>query len=420
MSPELEPVARALLHTLLDRFEQPERRTVVRVRLSAKEHPRYFATDDSTPRRETNVALEALARDGVLTLHWARWERGNWLEAVDLVPEHAALLYARLKRTPRDAQAETLESLLAFETAHAEWHASFLAWAHDNLARHRSVTPLALDDPRKNRDLLRALSAIARLTQPTLERTLSVRLFNDSKRLEALRPAIVNVLRHHTPDAASYGDDTRALLAAHYLDRVPEYVPVAGPLTLQHRAQPIDLAPFVPSIALSAAMLSAAAVLSCKATAIVTVENATSFSELAALRPDHVLALYSGGFATPTLIALLRQIRAAAPDVPCYHWGDCDAGGLRILAHLRARLGPVAPLMMDAATFEAYQAHAQPLTAQDRATLTILRANPGLDDCSALIDRLLMTDRKLEQEAVSAAAALEHLSTRLRISAVSF
>jgi hypothetical protein len=398
-----------LLHTLLDRFEQPERQTVVRVRLSARQYPRYFATDDPQPRRELNQALERLERDGLLKLRWVKWERGNWLQSVDLPPEQANRLYALLGRTPRTEQVESLESQLAFETPRAPWHASFLAWAQQQLIQQRSVAPLSLDDPRKNRDLLRALSALAGLQQPTLERTLSVQLFNDSKRLEALRSAIVQVLRRHDPQAASYGDDIWALLASQYLDRVPEYVPIAGPLLL-HGQQTIDLSAFAPSVALSAAMLRTVNTLESAASMLVTVENATSFSELVAARPQAVLALYTGGFATPTVIALLQRIRAAQPALPFYHWGDCDAGGLRILAHLRSRLGQVAPLLMDRPTFARYQSWGQPLTAGDRAALELLRAQPALADCVELIDTLLAAGRKLEQEAISVADLLDALA----------
>lgn len=409
MPSELNSIARNLLHTLLDRFEQPDRRTVVRVRLSTKDQPRYFAADDPQPRYQANAALIQLEHDGLIKLRWTKWERGNWLEAVDLVPEQASQLYALLRRTPRNQQVENLESLLAFETPHAEWHASFLAWALSQLAQHRSVAPLALDDHRKSRDLLRALSAIAALKQPTLERTLSVRLFNDSKRLEVLRPAIVNVLRHHDPEAVSYGDDIWALLAAHALERVPEYVPIAGPLLLKAGSS-IDLTAFAPSVALSAIMLRTITVVECAALSVVTVENATSFSELVAVRPAQVLALYTGGFATPTVIALLQRLRAANPALRFYHWGDCDAGGLRILAHLRSQLGPIAPLLMDRRTFELYGAHGQPLTSGDRSALEMLRAQPLLDDCTDLIDALLVADHKLEQEAISISDLLDALA----------
>lgn len=400
--PELPAVAGAILQTLLDRLEQPGRQRVVRVRLTENQHADYFSDRTVAPRHETNAALQELAGQGVLRLHWRKWEKGNWLEAVDLVPERAEAVYALLKRTPRGTREGALRDLLAAQTPQAGWHAAFLKWATARLADHRSVAPLDLDDPQGNADLLRALDALARLANPTLERSLSVRLFGDSKRLEVLRRGVVAVLRRHDPEAAAYGDDDWALLRAHHLERVPEYVPLAGALVLRVNGADLDLAPFAPSVALSAATLRMAMVVACLASRIVTVENATSFSELVAVRPASVLALYTGGFASPAVIAFLQAIRAARPDVAFFHWGDLDPGGLRILAHLRASLDTVTRLAMDVDTLKAHRAQSQALTATDRKALVTLRSLPVLADCVPLIDHLLATGQKLEQEAVDA------------------
>jgi hypothetical protein len=408
--------AHAILHALLDRHEQPGRQNVVRVRLSQREHPAYFSADDVTPRQATNIALRHLADAGALRLHWQRWEENNWLEAVDLVAEQAHMLYTLLGRSPRDEQDHALLQLLDAQEPCSDWHASFLAWTHAQLAAQRSVAPLDRNDPALNGDLLQALTAIAMLPDPVLERTLSVRLFGDSKRLETLRGAIVRVLRRHDPDAALFGDDDWALLQAHQLARAPEYVPIAGPLVLrvqtpnaQQAITEIDLTFFHPSVALSSAMLTHAEVGACSARALMTVENATSFHEMLTVRPPDVLVIYTGGFASPTLIRLLRAVRAARPDLPLLHWGDLDAGGLRILAHLREHAGTVAPLAMNVAIFDAFRAYAQPLTPTDRTALAALRAHPALTDCQSLIDALLTAGKKLEQEAVDSRSVLQHM-----------
>jgi hypothetical protein len=133
---------------------------------------------------------------------------------------------------------------------------------------------------------------------------------------------------------------------------------------------------------------------------LITIENATSYHELISLRTPDVLHIYTGGFASPTVITLLQAIRVAQPALPFYHWGDLDAGGFRILLHLRKQLGEVRPLAMNEATFTLFQDFAQHLTANDRVGLTVLRANDKLQDCADIIGTLLADDHKLEQEAV--------------------
>ena len=54
--------------------------------------------------------------------------------------------------------------------------------------------------------------------------------------------------------------------------------------------------------------------------------------------------------------------------------GDLDAGGLRILAHLRKNLGEVKPFAMDVAVCDLYLKRSQPLNANEREGLMQLRA----------------------------------------------
>ena len=408
VSPSHPDIARSLLHALLDRFEQPNRQQVARVRLSEREYPAYYSHEDAAPRHDTNAALERLAHEGVVVLRWCQWEEGNWLAAVDLRPEGAPTLYRLLTRAPRATQEDALRTLLSAQTPLPGWHAAFLAWAISEIDTHRAAPPLDREDLATSADLLRALAGVATLEAPTLERTLSVRLFSNSKRLSGLRGKLLRVLRRHDPDAPLYGDDDDALLRAHQLDRAPEYVPLAGSLSLNlpTSAAPLDLAPFWPSVALPAPLLRTAQVADLRARVVITVENLTSFSELCAIRPPDVFAIYTGGFASPTVIGLVRAITQADPAVILWHWGDLDAGGLRILAHLRANLGTVGALAMDVETFDAFAAAAQPLTVADRASLRELQKHAVLHDCVGLIDRLLAADAKLEQEAVPAAVAL--------------
>lgn len=147
---------------------------------------------------------------------------------------------------------------------------------------------------------------------------------------------------------------------------------------------------------------------------MITVENATSFSELAARRTPQLLVIYTGGFASPTEIRLLRAVRDLNPALSLFHWGDLDAGGLRILAHLRGHLGDIVPLAMDTPTFHTRRGQGQRLTATDRAALTKLATHPLLADCTQLIATLLETDQKLEQEAVSAEDLLEALGQAMQ------
>lgn len=409
MRNSLSPIARAILHALLDQHEQPQRQQVRRVRLTRQHYPAYFSQYDATPRQQTNAALLELAEAGVLQLRWRKWEERNWLEWVDLVAERADMLYPILQRTPHHEREQALRNLLARQSPRGDWHSAVLDWLREQLASHRSVAPFDLGDPQKNADLFKLLDAVATLQTLTMERTLSTRLFGNSKRLEMLRPALLAILRRHAADAEVYGNDDVALLRAYHLERMPLYIPLAGPLILHTPAREhetvcplLDMSPFVRGLALPGNTLRDARIAACEAKVLITVENGTSFQELLAVRPGAFLVICTGGFASPSLITLLQHIRMVRPDLLLLHWGDLDAGGLRILQHLRMHLDVVLPLMMDMQTFAAHRAMTQPLSRNDRTVLQQLLEAEPLADCHELINGLLEVGQKLEQESIAA------------------
>jgi hypothetical protein len=416
MRSELGKLTRSILNALLDQYEQPGRRQVVRVRLNEDRHHDYFRAQDFAVRREANEALQRLADRGCLRLHWRKWEDGNWLDKVDLIAEGAETVYRLLGRAPLNEQEASLRRLLSEQTPQASWHSDFLGWALHRLDNHSSVAPLKLSTTeagaRWNHDLLAALAALAQLREPALERKFSVQLFGDSKRFEDLRGAVIRTLRRHDPESAVFGDDDGALLRAYRLERAPEYVPIAGPLILQSDHQTFDLTPFIVGVAIPATTLNQVTTYRCEGSSVVTVENSTSFSEFITAKPASTLAIYTGGFAGPAVVGMLSKIRAWRPELPFFHWGDLDVGGLRILAHLRKNLGEVEPLAMDSAVCDLYVNRSQPLNTNEREGLTQLRAESLLIDCVELIDHLLKTDRKLEQEAVEASFCVKTLQLK--------
>lgn len=414
----LLPEVKTILETLLAQAEQPERRQVIRVRFHTRAYDWYY---EGSIRYSVNEQLQFLEAKGWLRLQWQRHEKGNLLEAVDLVKQQERIdeLNTLLDRMPREAMRRRLRQLLDNQEEHEGWFNAFVCWAKAQLDTHKSPVPLNLLDIQESQDLLTALSTIATLRAPIFERTLSVKLFKDSKRLEALRGGILMVLRAHDPEAGSYEDDEWGLLQAHRLKRPPERVPVTGPLHLlippttqaenSVSETHLSLESGISSISLPEDVLRSAIITSCPATALVTIENLTSFSELLLLRPPTIIAVHTGGFASPSLTTFLRGIRAHRPDLPFYHWGDMDAGGLRILAHLRRQLGHIVPLGMDEQTFEKCSLYAQPLTLSDRENLKNLLTEILLSDCSSLIHHLTRVGLKLEQEAISARDVLDQI-----------
>lgn len=422
---QLHPQLQILLETLLERFEQPDRQRAVRVRLAPQTHAWYYDRYDLGLRSRIHSELKWLVEQKWLTVSWQKYEMENELAAIEFCAHTKGSLeafYQFCERASRVVREDALRALLlakleSTSATREDWFVTFVQFLLEQLLAHRSLAPLNPDDPSGNHDLLLALDALATLSSPTLERALSVRLFNDSKRLEALRPQLVAALRHFSPHADTAGSDEWELLRAHHLHRPQVLTMLAGPLMLRQGIETgdalLDLTPWVSGLGLPDDLLRSVEIAGCPARAILTIENLTSYHEFLLRRPSHLLVMYSGGFPHPTLLTFLLKLRAACPALPLYHWGDIDLGGLRILLHLRQQIGTVHFLAMHPRVLVSAQARTRPMSANERSQLCLLTQEPLLADCSELLEAMLNQNHKLEQEALEIEKVVDELEKHI-------
>lgn len=178
-------------------------------------------------------------------------------------------------------------------------------------------------------DAAKAIDALLRDdSRERLLRRESWRLFNDSKRLEALIPWLDVLL---TGETAPSGLEQEQILAAIGLRKQPQPVLIAGdgvatvggirlPLCRPYLGLPVE----------------ALERLDTMATHLLTIENLTSFHDAARCRTDgRVLLLYTGGMPSPAWRRMFSRLLAGLPSsVELHHWGDIDEGGFRIAATL--------------------------------------------------------------------------------------
>lgn len=393
--------AGAILHRLLDSYERRADPAERAVSLGPESLPGYRDDHDPGVRLAVNARLAQWEAAGWVRLRWVRGERGNLLERVSLRPEALEAIYDYLERVPRADQ----EAILAGRLAHTGALVSPVLTAvldaiRDALHAGRPVAPFRLDEPERNEDLLAAVRALDRLAGEITEREFSARVLGDSKRLAGLKPALRSLLERAQPELADVPEE--AFWPAIGLRLNPGHVYLHGPLVVRVGGATLDVGAFTPDLGLPVAAIEHLEIVSLAARYLLTVENQTSFYDYVAAAPGAGLVVYLGGFPNRARRELLRRLLAARPDLPVYHWGDLDYGGLAILAHLRRVLPvPVQPHQMDPATLATYQAAGRPLSATDRRHLARLRADPDLRDLAPLIDALLAAGVKIEQEVVA-------------------
>src|SRR5512145_1510782 len=170
--------------------------------------PAYFSQIDPEPRLIANRQLQELEGLGLLQLTWLPGQTDHLLHAVTLHPEngtrithHAACcavtrIYTILQRAPLAASRTALEATLLadrFRFSSDDWRAGAVRHIIGQLRAGKSPTPFSLTDAEWNLDLLTLLAALPGIESETPYRVFSVRIFNDSKRFEELKPALVHL-----------------------------------------------------------------------------------------------------------------------------------------------------------------------------------------------------------------------------------
>ena len=383
----------------------------IKISLRELNLPGYFSQIDPNPRQIANGQLQALQDAGLLRLFWQPGEEGHLIEGVAMPPESAAAIFGLLKRTPDSDRRARLADLIRGERFRfpGGWRRRALQRTLQQLKNQKSPAPFNLADVQFNQDLLAALAALDEIEAETPYRVFSVRLFNDSKRIDDLKNALVRLARIGQPE-------WRQLEGAEVLRELnlvanPGYLYLSGPWQLvDELGQVVSLSEFSPSVGVSAAQAARLQqVRAIHASQVICIENATAFYELLRDQKSQIqntrspiAALCLWGNPSPACRHLLGCLLHTLPeDVPLRVWADLDYGGFNILAQMREQISPrFEPYLMNVDTLEAHARWARPLTRMDERNLKRIALHPALSDMEPVIQHMLRRGLKLEQEAV--------------------
>ena len=276
----------------------------------------------------------------------------------------------------------------------------------DKLHTGKSPSPFSLSASDFNADLLTALLALSSIQAETPQRVFSVRVFNDTKRFDDLRPALIRLARQANPEWKSFTNED--LLRELNLVANPGYIHLSGNWQFTTvDGEILALNGFFPSIGFPAAQIASIQTVSIHADSVLCIENLTSFHEFIRTIPrptphsprstPHAVICLMGN-PSPAIRRLLRLI---PEETKIYLWSDMDYGGFNILAQLRKQVrAHIEPHLMDIATFEAHALLSRPLTQSDKRNLKRLTFTPSLKDVHPIIEHILKRGLKLEQEAI--------------------
>jgi Uncharacterized protein conserved in bacteria C-term(DUF2220)/Uncharacterized protein conserved in bacteria N-term (DUF3322) len=327
------------LERLLERSERrPDRSR------AASAAPEYDRLPTAQQVGRFHDLMAAAERFGAVEVQRGRRDRGHLIERVRVLdPE---LLARHLGRPTAVAIAHRArEEVLSIAISGEPWVADLLNEMTARWARGESSYRLAATQTEATREFLTLLASMSRQEARGLDaRTFSFRATNDTKAFDrhASRIAAVLGVQFGMPGAAP------DVVWRHVgLERFSHPVHLRGPVAVEGPAGLLVDCNVKPFASVHPDMLAQLSVLATPP-AILTIENYASFNRQVREIEDGNLVVYTGGFPSAGVVELLSKVLRASPaDVPFFHWGDIDAGGLRIFRYLEEKLprGPRPHLM---------------------------------------------------------------------------
>ena len=372
-------VARALLLKLLAQVDRGGRTSVP---IGERSAHAYFRLRDLSQRDALHALLENAQAAGGVILEWGRGPAAQDLRRIRIGDPDQLAIWLGVSRAATQARA-ILQGLDPLMAAAPGWLRDAYADALRQWRRGGAPYRIPGTETAQAVNLFKAARAIAAGEQAGLDlRRFSVRLLGDSKALEALLGRLGPLLRRN-PDWSPWEDD-HDLFRALGLEKFPPPLFLKGPLVLDYSGNAWDLAPLRPFVALSPDAVTRVQT-SAPIPYLMTIENLASFQRQVREIQDDGIVLYTAGYPAPALVRFLGLLdQCLPPGCPCYHWGDRDLGGLRILARIveACTRHPVLPHLMaipdPAPIGEGRASRASPDPTPSAGVEVARRASPGL------------------------------------------
>jgi len=297
-------------------------------------------------RASAERQLMDLQSAGVLILEPAHKRAPSDVNRVRFSPANESSFYLQLGRPSptkiRSALAEQFASA-AFAEVNDQWRDAWKTWCarmRQAALAGQSVAPFDRRPSSANAELLDLLPKLLKWQGESLVRFASCVLCGESKKLESLaamdregdfsgklRGKVGQILSDITCGVVQTLDDLGIIPN-------PRFVLVHGPLRLKIDGEWLDFGRLYGPFRISEKDLDQAEDVIATSNRCLTIENETSFHELAKLRSGELLVHTS--YPSSGTLALLRRLPS---KLEYWHFGDTDDAGFEILRVLREKSG---------------------------------------------------------------------------------
>ncbi len=344
----------------------------VNININEKDFPLFFNYQE-----DYNEAIKQLLKDEIINVRYVRYT--DDFSRIDLNLDNIDKAYKLLKRKNINVIIKEFENeFFSFNNDTIE------TIQNDYLRKKQEKRSIKSYLKDSFIDTIKAIYYIELNEEEIYERNFSVKVFNDSKRFESLKPMIL-----------SYYNDNKLIFEKYQITKKPTYLYLKGKGIVTINNQKINLSNIKTSMGISInedLFISFENILQ-----VITIENETTFHHY---EDDKSLIIYLAGYSNTHKINVLNKIQEHNIDL--YHYGDIDFGGFNILADLRKRVNEnVKAFNMDLKTLIKYKRNQ--IIIKDKTYIENLKTllnNSLLEDCYEVIQYMIDNNVKLEQESI--------------------
>ena len=435
-----------LLHRLIDKYEKSK---AFLTGVFTRKIALTAAQEDWIQRRMENMeekrlffaVLKDLKESGLIDYSWERFEQGNLVDKIWLVPDEAAVraCYKRLGRRPAREEAEALAELIREyrrQLATENSLARFLADYEEELRAKGQIRQYFTHEPELNENILKCLIFMEQNQGEQMERLMSSSLYGDSKYFERhVKSKVLIILRalkrreQEEGISDSMPEDDELLLEKGVV-RWPEILEFTGRLRVAlDDGNVIDYGPQIRGAYINSETVKHAVSVEAEGIRkVLFIENKANYVwYISQNHSRDELVIYHGGCYSPMKGRWFRMVyegcrrqaltadflagedsraedasQAAEhfPMVKYLHWGDIDVGGFRMFVRLKGQIVPeLMPYRMDRASLEAYRGQAMEITsAAYLKTLERMEDSPEYEMFHEVISLMRRERIRLEQE----------------------
>jgi hypothetical protein len=430
----LNAIQKEILSELLDRHERSSDLTrMVSLTISEERFPEYFDEEQPSRIRTWEESVSSLQSLGWIGIDHGKGAQSHRFARLRLERSRSDEIGSALKRMSAqaylDKRREIFQNALNIVQMQDEVDFRWMDWLRrelDSMATKKLPSSSRREEFLSDEmELLHAISNLLSLRtrqkdgRPVYKtwRRFALDTTGKSKGLESIQGKLLSTLSELLETEEIEAKIDRTSLLSHFGIQAKEEVILGrGECVIRspEGSVLIEGAEWQPFFCIPAAVALSAQWDLSKIQRVFTIENEDSFHEWCRISsPDpHTLVFYLAGFPSHSKLELLKKL-GRQNNLQFFHWGDIDCGGIEILLFLERALGQqVVPVSMKEHTLSRHKESTHPLSSAELYRLKRIREKVApIHALSDLIDSMLNTQLKLEQEAIE----IEFIIATLRI-----